>query len=99
MYPEKAVVRVHGDLKVQTRFYPHQNSESTVLLVNGSLATCAAFSQTLRYLRQLFNVVVYDQPYAGASFVHNRSLPMLGMEDEALILLDLIEHFRADQLM
>lgn len=99
MYPEKAVVRVHGDVKVQTRFYPHPSSDSTVLLVNGSLATCAAFSQTLRYLRPLFNVVVYDQPYAGASFVHNRSLPMLGMEDEALILLDLIEHFRADQLM
>ena len=99
MYPEKAVVRVHGDLKVHTRFYPHPGSSHTVLLVNGSLATCAAFSQTLRYLRPLFNVVVYDQPYAGASQMHNRSLPMIGMEDEALILLDLIEHFRADQLL
>lgn len=99
MYPEKAVVRAHGDLKVQTRFYPHPTSTITLLLVNGSLATCAAFSQALRYLRPLCNVVVYDQPYAGASFVHNPSLPMLGMEDEALILLDLIEHFRADQLM
>lgn len=99
MYPEKAAVRVHGDLKVHTRFYPHPTSNITLLMVNGSLATCAAFSQALRYLRPLFNVVVYDQPYAGGSFVHNRSLPMLGMEDEALILLDLIEHFRADQLM
>lgn len=99
MYAEKALVRTHGELKVQTRFYPHPSSNSTLILVNGSLATCAAFSQALRYLRPLFNVVVYDQPYSGASRVHNRSLAMLDMEDEALILLDLIEHFRADQVM
>lgn len=99
MYAEKAVVRVHNELKVQTRFYPHPSSDRTLILVNGSLATCASFSQALRYLRPLFNVVVYDQPYAGASRIHNRSQAMIGMEDEALILLELIEYFRADQLM
>jgi len=99
MYAEKAVVRVHGDLKVQTRFYPHPHSSSTIILVNGSLATSAAFAQALRFLCPLFNVVLFDQPYSGASRVHNRSQAMLGKEDEALILLDLIEHFRADQVM
>lgn len=99
MYAEKAVVRVQGDLKVQTRFYPHPSSESTIILVNGSLATCASFNQALRFLSPLFNVVLFDQPYSGASRMLNRALPMLDMEDEALILLDLIEHFRADQVM
>ena len=99
MYSEKAVVRVHGDLKVQTLFYPHPSSESTIILVNGSLATCASFSQALRFLSGLFNVVLFDHPYSGASRVHNPSLGMLDMEDEALVLLDLIEHFRADQVL
>lgn len=99
MYAEKAVVRVHGDLKVQTRFYPHPSSHSTIILVNGSLATCVSFNPALRFLSTLFNVVLYDQPYSGASRVHNRSLAMLDTEDEALILLDLIEYFRADHVM
>ncbi|MFA5678602.1 MAG: alpha/beta hydrolase [Pseudomonas sp.] len=99
MYAEKAVVRVHGELKVQTRFYPHPTSNSTIILVNGSLATCASFSQALRFLNALFNVVLFDQPYSGGSRAHNHELPLLDMEDEALILLDLIEHFRADQVM
>ena len=99
MYSEKAVVRVHNDLKVQTRFYPHPTSDNTIILVNGSLSTCAAFSQTLRFLNATRNVVLFDQPYSGASRVHNRSLPMLDMEDEALILLELIEYFQADEVM
>lgn len=99
MYAEKAVVQVQGDLKVQTRFYPNPRSNSTIILVNGSLATSASFHQALRFLQPLFNVVLFDQPYSGTSRPHNPSLPMLGKEDEALILLDLIEHFRADQVM
>lgn len=99
MYAEKAVVQVLGDLKVQTRFYPNPRSNSTIILVNGSLATSASFHQALRFLQPLFNVVLFDQPYCGMSRPHNKSLRMLGKEDEALILLDLIEHFRADQVM
>lgn len=99
MYAEKAVVQVHGDLKVQTRFYPNPRSNSTIILVNGSLATSASFHQALRFLQPLFNVVLFDQPYCGMSRPHNNALRMLGKEDEALILLDLIEHFRADQIM
>lgn len=99
MYAEKAVVRVHRDLKVHTWFYPNPASDTTIILVNGSLATSAAFGQTLRYLQPLCNVVLFDQPYSGHSRPHNPSLPLIGKEDEALILLDLIEHFRADQVM
>lgn len=99
MYAEKAVVRVQGGLKVHTRFYPNPRSDSTIILVNGSLATSASFHQALRFLQPLFNVVLFDQPYCGQSRPYNKSLHMLGKEDEALILLDLIEHFRADQVM
>ena len=99
MYAEKAVVRVHRDLKVHTWFYPNPASDTTIILVNGSLATSAAFGQTLRYLQPLCNVVLFDQPYSGHSRPHNPSLPLISKEDEALILLDLIEHFRADQVM
>jgi|TARA_X000001388_G_scaffold8005_4_gene4928 pimeloyl-ACP methyl ester carboxylesterase len=99
MYAEKAVIRVHRDLKVHTWFYPNTETEATIILVNGSLATAASFGQTLRHLQPLFNVVLFDQPYSGHSRAHNPNLPLIGKEDEALILLDLIEHFRADHLM
>lgn len=99
MYAEKAVIRVHRDLQVHTWFYPNPASETTIILVNGSLATSASFGQTLRYLQPLCNVVLFDQPYSGHSRPHNPSLPLIGKEDEALILLDLIEHFQADQVM
>lgn len=99
MYAEKAVVRVHGGHKVHTRFYPNPRSDSTIILVNGSLATSASFQPALRFLQPLFNVVLFDQPYSGQSRPHNPSLGMLGKEDEALILLDLVEHFRADHIM
>tara|TARA_R110000851_G_scaffold287690_1_gene441736 strand:- start:4153 stop:5028 length:876 start_codon:yes stop_codon:yes gene_type:complete len=99
MYAEKAVIRVHRDLQVHTWFYPNPAAESTIILVNGSLATSASFGQTLRYLRPLFNVVLFDQPYSGHSRTHNSNHLLIGKEDEALILLDLIEHFRADQVL
>ncbi|MEH6567026.1 MAG: alpha/beta hydrolase [Halopseudomonas sp.] len=99
MYAEKAVIRVHRDLQVHTWFYPNPAAESTIILVNGSLATSASFGQTLRYLQPLFNVVLFDQPYSGQSRPHNCNQVLIGKEDEALILLDLIEHFRADQVL
>ena len=99
MYAEKAVIRVHRDLQVHTWFYPNPTAESTIILVNGSLATSASFGQTLRYLQPLFNVVLFDQPYSGHSRAHNSNQLLIGKEDEALILLDLIEHFRADQVL
>lgn len=99
MYAEKALIRVHRDLKVHTCFYPNPTTAATIILVNGSLATSVSFNASLKYLRPLFNVVVYDLPYQGQSRGHNLELPMIGKEDEALILLELIEHFRADHLL
>ena len=99
MYAEKALIRVHRDLKVHTCFYPNPTTAATIILVNGSLATSVSFNASLKYLRPLFNVVVYDLPYQGQSRAHNLKLPLIGKEDEALILLELIEHFRADHLL
>ncbi|WOD12413.1 alpha/beta hydrolase [Pseudomonas sp. NyZ704] len=99
MYAEKTLIRVHRDLKVHTCFYPNPNTAATIILVNGSLATSVSFNASLKYLRPLFNVVVYDLPYQGQSRGHNPELPLIGKEDEALILLELIEHFRADHLL
>ncbi|PCC97562.1 alpha/beta fold hydrolase [Halopseudomonas pelagia] len=99
MYAEKALIRVHRDLKVHTCFYPNPTTAATIILVNGSLATSVSFNASLKYLRPLFNVVVYDLPYQGQSRGHNLELPLIGKEDEALILLELIEHFSADHLL
>jgi rhamnosyltransferase subunit A len=98
MKPAIAVVDVHGSFKVHTEFYTSPNARKTIILVNGSLATTAAFAQTLRYLHPQFNVVLYDQPYAGQSKAHNRNIRPITKEDEAHILLDLIERFKADYL-
>ncbi|MBL4609654.1 MAG: alpha/beta hydrolase [Pseudomonas sp.] len=99
MYAERSVVRVHRDLKVHTTLYPNPRTSATVILVNGSLATSTSFSQTARYLQPLFNVVLFDQPYQGLSRQHNPGMPLIDKQDEALILLDLIDMFRADHVM
>lgn len=99
MYAEKSLLRVHRDLKVHTCFYPNPHTAATIILVNGSLATSVSFNASLKYLTPLFNVVTYDQPYQGQSREHNQQLPLIGKEDEALILLELIEHFRVDHLL
>lgn len=99
MYAEKSIVRVHRDLKVHTILYPNPRTSATIILVNGSLATSASFSQAVRYLQPLFNVVLFDQPYQGLSRPLNPAMPMIDKQDEALILLDLIETFRVDHLL
>ncbi len=99
MYAEKSVVRVHRDLKVHTTLHPNPRTSDTIILVNGSLATSASFNQAVRYLQPLFNVVLFDQPYQGQSRQHNPDMAMIDKQDEALILLDLIEMFRADHLL
>lgn len=99
MYAESSVVRVHRDLKIHTTLYPNPRTSATIILVNGSLATSASFSQSVRYLQPLFNVVTFDQPYQGRSRQHNPGMAMIDKQDEALILLELIETFRADHLL
>jgi rhamnosyltransferase subunit A len=98
MKPAIAVVDVHGTYKVHTEFYASPAARKTIILVNGSLSTTAAFAQTVKYLQTQFNVVLYDQPYAGQSKPHNSNAHSISKEDEAFILLDLIEHFRVDYL-
>jgi rhamnosyltransferase subunit A len=99
MKPATAVVTVHRQHHVYTEFYACPGARQTIILVNGSLATTAAFAQTIRYLRPLFNVALYDQPYAGRSKPHNSHQQPLSKEDESQILLELIEYFAADCLL
>lgn len=99
MKPAIAVVDVHRTYKVHTEFHANPAAKKTIILVNGSLATTASFAQTVKYLATQFNVVLYDQPYAGRSRPHNRNDHTISKEDEAAILLDLIAHYQAQYLM
>lgn len=99
MRPETAVLDVQGPYRVYTEFYRSSPSASTVILVNGSLATTASFAQTVRNLTPRLNVVLYDQPYAGKSREHNGHQHLISKAEESRILLDLIEHFHASHVM
>ncbi|WP_282876436.1 alpha/beta fold hydrolase [Pseudomonas peli] len=99
MKPAIAVVDIHRTFKVHTEFYANPSARKTIILINGSLATTAAFAQTIKYLQPQFNVVLYDQPYAGQSKPHNSHSRPISKEDEATILLELIEQFQVDYLL
>ena len=99
MTPDIAVLDIQGQFRVYTEFYRAEGAEKTIILVNGSLATTASFAQTVRNLYPEFNVVLYDQPYAGKSKPHNRHEKPLTREMEGQILLELIDHFRAEHVM
>ncbi|PZW49221.1 alpha/beta fold hydrolase [Pseudomonas sp. URMO17WK12:I2] len=99
MKPAIAVIDVHRTYKVHTEFHATPSAQKTIILVNGSLATTASFAQTVKYLGTQFNVVLFDQPYAGQSRAHNRNDHCITKEDEAAILLELIDHYRAQYLM
>lgn len=99
MTPETAVLDIQGLFRVYTEFYRADAAEKTIVLVNGSLATTASFAQTVRNLYPHFNVVLYDQPYAGKSKPHNLHRKPLTREMEGQILLELIDHFGADHVM
>jgi pimeloyl-ACP methyl ester carboxylesterase len=99
MRPETAVLDLQGQYRVYTEFYRAEAAAKTIILVNGSLATTASFAQTVRNLQSNFNVVLYDQPYAGRSKPHNANERSLTKEEEGLILLELIDHFHAEHVM
>ena len=99
MQPEIAVLDIQGQYRVYTQLYRAEAAEKTIILVNGSFATTASFAQTVRSLYPAFNVVLYDQPYAGQSKAHNHNQHVMTKEEEGLVLLELIDHFNADQLM
>lgn len=99
MSPEIAVLDIQGLYRVYTEFYRADAAEKTIIMVNGSLATTASYAQTVRNLYPQFNIVLFDQPYAGRSKPHNTHEAPLNREMEAQILLELIEHFRAEHVM
>ena len=99
MRPEIAVLDIQGQFRVYTELYRAEAAEKTIILVNGSLATTASFAQTVRNLHPQFNVVLYDQPYAGKSKPHNIIDRPLTKETEGQILLELIDHFNAEHIM
>ena len=99
MRPETAVLDIQGLFRVYTEFYRSETAEKTIVMVNGSLATTASFAQTVRNLYPQFNIVLYDQPYAGKSKPHNRHEKPLTREMEGQILLELIDHFQAEHVM
>ena len=99
MRPETAVVEINRKHKVYTELYGNQAASKTIILVNGSLATTASFTQTVKYLQPQFNVVAFDLPYAGQSKPHKSDFTPITKEDEAAILLKLIDHYGANYLM
>src|SRR5476649_1082260 len=99
MRPEIAVLDIQGQYRVYTEFYRADAAEKTIILFNGSMATTASFAQTVKSLYPQFNVVLYDQPYAGRSKIHNRHEQMLTKEVEGQILLELIDHFAAEHVL
>lgn len=99
MNPEIAVLDIQGQFRVYTEFYRADAAEKTIVMVNGSLATTASFAQTVRNLHPQFNVVLYDQPYAGKSKPHNLHEKPLTKEVEGQILLELIDHFNAEHIL
>jgi pimeloyl-ACP methyl ester carboxylesterase len=99
MRPEISVLDIQGQFRVYTEFYRAEAAEKTIVMVNGSLATTASFAQTVRNLHPQFNIVLYDQPYAGKSKAHNLHEKPLTKEMEGQILLELIDHFAAEHVM
>ncbi len=99
MRPEIAVLDIQGQFRVYTEFYRADAAEKTIILVNGSMAKTASFAQTVKNLHPEFNVVCYDQPYAGRSKAHNLHEKMLTKEAEGQILLELIDHFAAEHVL
>ncbi|NQE97948.1 alpha/beta hydrolase, partial [Bacillus subtilis] len=99
MRPETAIIEIHGQYRIHTEFYGNPAAQQTIILVNGSLSTTASFAQTVKYLQPHYNVVLYDQPYAGQSKPHNENRTPISKECEARILLELIERVRADVVM
>jgi pimeloyl-ACP methyl ester carboxylesterase len=99
MKPETAIVDIHRKYKVYTERYYNPTARKTIILVNGAFATTASFAQTVRYLQPRFNLVLYDQPYAGQSKPHNYPGRLISEEDEAEILLELIDRVAANHVL
>lgn len=94
----KIVVHLPNSLCVQVEQHIFDVARKSVILVNGALATAASFGQTIKYLGERYNVICFDLPYAGQSRQHNRGGCLLTKDDEAEILLHLINRFEPSYL-
>jgi pimeloyl-ACP methyl ester carboxylesterase len=98
MKPETAVITVCGKHQIYLEHYKQAEFAKTIILVNGAFATTSSFSQTIRYLRDKVNVILFDLPYAGRSKAFNNAT-IVTKEDEVAILDYLIERFQVNYLM
>lgn len=98
MKPETAVINVLGKHNIYLEHYKKEEFNKTIILVNGAFATTASFSQTIRYLRDKCNVLLFDLPYAGRSKEFNDG-SIVTKEDEVGILAHLIDLFQVNYLM
>ena len=70
----------------------------TIVLVNGAIATTRSSAWATALLRHL-RVVLYDAPHLGGSKKHNPQVcAPLSLQEEADMLLYILDHFRADYL-
>ncbi|WP_263382386.1 alpha/beta fold hydrolase [Granulicella arctica] len=99
MKPDTAVINVLGKHNIHCEYHKNDESTKTVILVNGAFATTASFGQTVRYLRDKVNVLLFDLPYAGKSKEFNLDADILTKEDEVDILEYLISHYKVNYLM
>jgi rhamnosyltransferase subunit A len=98
MKNKDSVIEVLGKYRVYVEEYREPGHSKTIIMVNGALATTVSFGQTVRYLRNNFNVILFDLPYAGRSKQHNDNSVLLTMDDEVDILLALIDRFEVNYL-
>ncbi len=99
MKAETAVIDVLGKHKIYCEYYKKNDDAKTAILVNGAFATTTSFSQTVRYLRDQVNVVLFDLPYTGQSKQFNTDGRIFTKEDEVEILDHLIDRYGVNYLM
>ncbi|NYF78051.1 alpha/beta fold hydrolase [Granulicella arctica] len=99
MKPETAVIDVFGKHSIYLEHYKKDEAAKTIIMVNGAFATTTSFTQTVRYLRDKVNVILFDLPYAGRSKEFNVNGKIVTKEDEVDILQYLIDRYRVNYLM
>jgi pimeloyl-ACP methyl ester carboxylesterase len=89
-----------GKYSIHFEYHRKEGANKTAIMVNGALATTTSFSQSIRNLKDHVNIVLFDLPFAGRSREHNTDTNgILSKDDEVMILLYLIEHFKVNFLI
>lgn len=99
MKSDAGIITAFNKYSIYFECHNKDGAAKTVIMVNGALATTTSFSQTIRNLKDHFNIILFDLPFAGRSRAHNTSNGILTKDDEVEILLDLIEHFNVNYLV